>query len=280
MEIRTRLVNYMKELGDKDLCVAFSGGVDSSVILRAACEAATANGKKVYAVTFETKLHPKADLPQAQKVAKEAGAIHHVIYVNELDNEEMLNNPVNRCYLCKKYLFQNLLTFAAEKGIDTIMEGNNADDLLIYRIMYEDAESLSQYLDVSGDLAERIINCRNEISGFTQAASLLKTKELTQTRIQRALLHSILQILEAPLSVPYSRVLGFRKESSPLLKEIKKNSTLPVLTKLADSDALLDETGKRLLSETTAASNLYEKLLCKKNGQKFIHEYQKQIVIL
>ena len=118
MEIRTRLVNYMKGLGDKDLCVAFSGGVDSSVILRAACEAAAANGKKVYAVTFETKLHPKADLPQAQKVAKEAGAIHHVIYVNELD---------------KKYLFQNLLTFAAEKGIDTIMEGNNADDLLIYR---------------------------------------------------------------------------------------------------------------------------------------------------
>ena len=57
MEIRTRLVNYMKELGEKDLCVAFSGGVDSSVILRAACEAAAANGKSVYAVTFETKLH-------------------------------------------------------------------------------------------------------------------------------------------------------------------------------------------------------------------------------
>lgn len=52
LEIRTRLVNYMKELGDKDLCVAFSGGVDSSVILRAACEAAAANGKKVYAVTL------------------------------------------------------------------------------------------------------------------------------------------------------------------------------------------------------------------------------------
>ena len=133
MEIRTRLVNYMKELGEKDLCVAFSGGVDSSVILRAACEAAAANGKSVYAVTFETKLHPKADLPQAQRVAKEAGAIHHVIYVNELDNEEMLNNPENRCYLCKKYLFQNLLAFAAEKGIDTIMEGNNADDLHVYR---------------------------------------------------------------------------------------------------------------------------------------------------
>lgn len=154
------------------------------------------------------------------------------------------------------------------------------NDLLIYLIMYADAESLSQYLDVSGDLAERIINCRNEISGFTQAAFLLKTKELTQTRIQRALLHSILQIRKVPLSVPYARVLGFRKESSPLLKSIKKSSVIPMFTKLADADVLLDEAGKRLLNETTAASNLYEKLLCKKNGQKFIHEYQKQIVIL
>ena len=154
------------------------------------------------------------------------------------------------------------------------------DDLLIYLIMYTDAESLSQYLDVSGDLAERIINCRNEISGFTQAASLLKTKELTQTRIQRALLHSILQIRKAPLSLSYARVLGFRKESTPLLKGIKKSSAIPMFTKLADANVLLDEAGKQLLSETTAASNLYEKLLCKKNGQKFIHEYQKQIVIL
>ena len=154
------------------------------------------------------------------------------------------------------------------------------NDLLIYLIMYADAESLSQYLDVSGDLAERIINCRNEISGFTQAASLLKTKELTQTRIQRALLHSILQIRKAPLSLSYARVLGFRKESTPLLKGIKKSSAIPMFTKLADANVLLDEAGKQLLSETTAASNLYEKLLCKKNGQKFIHEYQKQIVIL
>lgn len=74
MEIRTRLVNYMKELGDKDLCVAFSGGVDSSVILRAACEAAAANGKSVYAVTFETKLHPKAGSASGPESCQRGGS--------------------------------------------------------------------------------------------------------------------------------------------------------------------------------------------------------------
>ena len=97
---------------------------------------------------------------------------------------------------------------------------------------YESATSdLSQYLDVSGDLAERIINCRNEISGFTQAASLLKTKELTQTRIQRALLHSILQILEAPLSVPYSLLQYWKashhRSQAPDVPAQKSHQTLP-----------------------------------------------------
>lgn len=128
-----RLLEYMKNLGSQDLCVAFSGGVDSSVLLKAACEAAALHGRRVYAVTFETRLHPKADLPAAKRVAAEAGAIHHVIEVDELDNPAILNNPVDRCYLCKKYLFEQLMAFAREKGIDTVLEGNNADDMKVYR---------------------------------------------------------------------------------------------------------------------------------------------------
>lgn len=132
-ENTTRLIDYMKNICSGDVCVAFSGGVDSSVILKAACEAAAITGRTVYAVTFETRLHPKADLPGAEKVAREAGAQHHVIYVNELENPAILNNPENRCYLCKKYLFEQLLAFAQEKGVDTVLEGSNADDMLVYR---------------------------------------------------------------------------------------------------------------------------------------------------
>ena len=154
------------------------------------------------------------------------------------------------------------------------------NSLLSYCILKGDADSFCNYLDVSRDLAERIVNRSNELHGFLQAASLLKTKELTQTRIQRALLHIILDIQNAPSKVPYARVLGFHKESSSLLKEIKHNSSIPLLTKLADADHLLDKTGRKLLAETTFSSNLYEKLLCQKSGKHFVHEYQKQLVIL
>ena len=154
------------------------------------------------------------------------------------------------------------------------------DPLLSYCILKENADSFCSYLDVSRDLAERIMNRSNELNGFLQAASFLKTKELTQSRIQRALLHIILGIREVPATVPYARVLGFRRESSTLLKEIKDSSSIPLITKLANANSLLDESGRSLLYETVFSSNLYEKLLCRKNGRNFVHEYQKQLVIL
>ena len=73
--------------GGKDLCVAFSGGVDSSLILKAAVKAATKDGSKVYAVTFDSRLHPSCDLEIANRVAAELGGVHKVIHVNELEQE-------------------------------------------------------------------------------------------------------------------------------------------------------------------------------------------------
>lgn len=154
------------------------------------------------------------------------------------------------------------------------------DMVLHYSLLKESAESLKKYLDMSPELAQRVMNHRNAYQSFSQFVPLLKTKEMTQTRIQRALLHVVLGIQTAPAELPYARVLGFRKESSALLKTIKQNSRIPLITKLADAASLLDETGIKLLDETTFASNLYESLLSHKTGRRFVHEYEKQIVIL
>lgn len=157
---------------------------------------------------------------------------------------------------------------------------HHLDLLLHYRLLNETAESLTDYLDVNEELARRIINSRNNYHNFIQFTELLKTKELTYTRIQRALLHIVLQIRRVPEKIPYVRVLGFRKSAGPLLKEIKKHGKIPMITKLADAEKLLDENAIPILNENTFASNLYNSLIQHKTQASFRHEYTNPVIIL
>lgn len=129
----SKLKQMMDEYGKAPICLAFSGGVDSSLLLKMACENGKKYGNPVYAVTFNTMLHPSCDLETARKVAKEMGAEHRVIQVDELEMEEMKYNPPDRCYLCKKHLFTTLRDFAAQRGITLILDGTNEDDTHVYR---------------------------------------------------------------------------------------------------------------------------------------------------
>lgn len=130
---REMLQARMRELVSEDICLAFSGGVDSSLLLKVAADAAAETGKKVYAVTFDSRLHPSCDLEIARRVAGELGGIHQVIEVDELEQEEIRMNPVNRCYLCKRHLFMSLKKLAGEYGVSRILDGTNEDDMHVYR---------------------------------------------------------------------------------------------------------------------------------------------------
>ena len=130
---REMLQARMRELVSEDICLAFSGGVDSSLLLKVAADAAAETGKKVYAVTFDSRLHPSCDLRIARQVAGELGGIHQVMEVDELEQEEIRMNPVNRCYLCKRHLFMTLKKLAGEKGVRRILDGTNEDDMHVYR---------------------------------------------------------------------------------------------------------------------------------------------------
>lgn len=124
---------YFRKLAQEDVAVAFSGGVDSSLLLYMCCEAAQQTGSKVYAITLQTNLHPHGDVEIASRVAKEAGAIHIVLRINELEEAGIRMNPVDRCYRCKLCLFKKLQERAKALGVSQIMEGTNADDLHVYR---------------------------------------------------------------------------------------------------------------------------------------------------
>ena len=132
-EKRRRLRELLNEYAKEDVCLAFSGGIDSSLLLYLCQEAAVRNKRKLYAVTFDTVLHPPCDKETAERVAREAGAIHKIIVVDELKQQEIRHNPKNRCYLCKKALYEQMLSYGEKKGIHTLIEGSNEDDLHVYR---------------------------------------------------------------------------------------------------------------------------------------------------
>lgn len=128
-----KLQEIIEEDTKNDIVIAFSGGVDSSVLLKTAVAHAKKHGTKVYAITANTELHPMNDLAVAKKVAKEMGADYKVLQMNELADADITENPVDRCYRCKKFLFTGIQNMAKELGAAIIYDGTNTDDLKVYR---------------------------------------------------------------------------------------------------------------------------------------------------
>ncbi len=149
--------------------------------------------------------------------------------------------------------------------------------------------SILQAADMTPELSDRIhrLLSSDKLFTFSELAEALKTKNITRARINRALLHCLLAInkedieeFRADTFCSYARILGFKKEASPLLKAIKSNADIPVITKLADAKSKLSETGNKLLSHELAASFLYRQAVWCKFHEKIPDEYRAGIIIL
>lgn len=128
-----KLEEYMLSCTRDHVVVAFSGGADSSLVLKLAVMAAAKNGRNVYGIYIHTNLHPAGEAKLARKVCEEIGAIYEEVEVDEFSKAGIQDNPVDRCYRCKQYMFRILLDKARGLGVATVMDGTNADDLHVYR---------------------------------------------------------------------------------------------------------------------------------------------------
>ncbi|MBK6941828.1 MAG: ATP-dependent sacrificial sulfur transferase LarE [Planctomycetes bacterium] len=105
--------------------VAFSGGVDSALLLRLCADALPG---RVLAVTADSESYPDVDRTDAIAFARSLGVPHLFVRTHELENEAYRKNDANRCYFCKRSLFETLAPLARERGLDHLAFGANADD--------------------------------------------------------------------------------------------------------------------------------------------------------
>lgn len=131
MDVHEKLNALKENIKEMDsLAVSFSGGVDSTFLLKVAYDVL---GDRALAVTARSSTYPEREFKEAEAFAKNLGVRHIVIDSEELDIPGYADNPADRCYYCKRELFEKVRAAARENGIRYVSDGSNLDDLGDYR---------------------------------------------------------------------------------------------------------------------------------------------------
>lgn len=209
-----------------------------------------------------------------------ASGIRRAVWEEKENTAALLPSQIHDLWedACCRQLFLN------EDDFSTLLY-YKLSELSYSRTKREFSSILQGFGDVSSSLADKISSRFPDFSAWKELCDGLKTKDVTYTRISRALSHILLNITKEELLslkesgyISYTRILGFKQDALPLLSVLKKRSSFPLLSKLADSSAVLSREALHNLEKDIAASHLYQSVLTRKSGQPFQNEYRRQIL--
>lgn len=243
------------------------------------CKALLASQSTITPVTIKRKGYDYHDttLPENQLSYSSASAIRTALMKKTSGFD--IHVPENICQL----LTENNIS---EYGIHT----DDFSLILHYKLLSEKEKGFADYLDCTPDISDKIIKQLPFYKGYDNFCMLLKSRDLTYTRISRVLLHILLNIKtpkcykasfhERNMFVPYARLLGFRKHSSAVLSYLKKSSGIPIISNLPDAKNLLSSEGLCMLKSDIYTCEVYEAVSSVKSGREPLNEYKQSPVIL
>lgn len=166
---------------------------------------------------------------------------------------------------------------------------DDLSSLLNYRLLQLSytGQDLTAFSDVSPELADRLQNQLLQFSTYTERIQSLKTRQYTYTRISRALLHLLLGITDFQIAryrcqdyALYARILGFRRDAAELLTQMKKQSSLPLITKTADAAEILSQDAWTMFQQDLYCSHIYQAIVQQKSGTLPRNEYNHSLILL
>jgi predicted nucleotidyltransferase len=173
-------------------------------------------------------------------------------------------------------------------GTDCPVLSDDLSMLLHYELLSLQPEGYQAYPDIDRQLSERISGLLPQYKDFDSFCELLKAKNITYTRISRSMMHILLHMKREELSaycqddyIFYARILGFREDASTLLSVLKSQTSIPLISKLADAGRLLTPPGIQMLEKDIYASHVYEMVTQHKFHTPSLaasNEYRRQIV--
>ena len=148
-------------------------------------------------------------------------------------------------------------------------------------------DRLTNYMDVSMNLEGRIKSNIGDFISYEDFVEKIHSKEYTKSRVQRALLHILLDIRKddyeseaLKCNALYARILGFRQKSTELISVIKENAIIPVVSKAREASRLLDDEALKCFEQDIMAANMYEQCCSFKFSSEPVHDFSKEIVII
>lgn len=159
--------------------------------------------------------------------------------------------------------------------------------LLKYKLLLDEPFGYTDYVDISEDFSSKIKKNLKKYRSYSQFCDLLKSKDITYVRVSRCLLHILLNHKKDALLdyvnmdyILYARILGLKKDSKELLSGLKDKTTIPIISKLADTKKQLSAPALKMLNEDIQASHIYDAIVSEKYNAKPNNEFSREIIVL